>query len=445
MVQGLSANDPKLLTNKHKWKWYWLLLVATLLGGFLLGIRLAYAPLLVPLLYTGWFNCLRPTTKQTRPLPLVLAIALLGLAFLLPISLWLGWQLWMDTPARFFTAISTDLNGHYTAWGNTITTNSDLLGRLSQLLKNDLAYGLGMWWPASDFAVAWWRGPATLILLLLLGVGGMRLAHPANTNTTTAAATIINNTNTTTKTSSISVPITIYAKSIHCRPALILALLWLVPYSIGVLITLDIDQARYSLPVVALLCILAGIGLPKLTKLKPPSLASASPSFQCHQWRSLNLAWLVTIVVTIGLVSIPLALAHRTEAPIGQNLVNYVQTELDPSFAAVIISDETPLLFFYMQDEIPKFLSLRLGQADMAAALNGLESQGRTVFITTLASTDPNQWGNSGQWIPEIKLCRSAPLESSGPFEVELYRHVSAQEKEDNSALTESPSLAGCN
>jgi hypothetical protein len=342
----------------------------------------------------------------------------------------------MDTPARFFTAIATDLNGHYTTWGNTLTTNSDLLGRFSQLLKNDLAYGLGMWWPASDFAVAWWRWPASLVLLLLLGVGGMRLAHTANNTSTTTPNK---------HSSTASIPKATYAKSKHQHTALILALLWLLPYSIGVLITLDIDQARYSLPVVALLCIVAGVGLPKLT-LKKPTLPSSSLflSSQRRHWQLLNLAWIVVIVVTIGLVSIPLALAHRSEVPIGQNLVNYVQSELDPSFSAIIISDETPLLFFYMQDEIPKFLSLRLGQADMEAAIKGLESQGRTVFVTTLDSTNPNQWGDSGQWVPEIKFCRSALLESSGPFEVQLYRHVPAQEKEDNSPITENPALSKC-
>lgn len=205
------------------------LLAAAVVSGLMLGVRLAYVPLLVVLAYAIWRNRRHPLMWRNRNLyilPLLVAAALA-----LSIGLWLGWQLALEG-WKFIQAGESQLAGHYSEWGNSIVSDHNVLTRPLRLLETYLVYGLGGWWPGAP----WFRLPATGLMLGLAVTGGWRLArHEAGK----------------------------------------LALLWAGSYVVCTLLNYDVDLARYSFPLVAITCIAAGIGLPHRPHLAILSLSGA--------------------------------------------------------------------------------------------------------------------------------------------------------------------------
>jgi hypothetical protein len=145
------------------------LVIAGLLGGFMLGVRLSYVTLLLPLLYATWLTRKNKVKlKGNLTLPILPLVVLVSIA--LPIILWLGWQIKAEG-THFFEAANTHLEGHYEQWGGSVTTDHNLLSRPFRFFETNLVYGLGGWLPSTPLV----RLPATIGLTALLLLGCYRL------------------------------------------------------------------------------------------------------------------------------------------------------------------------------------------------------------------------------------------------------------------------------
>jgi 4-amino-4-deoxy-L-arabinose transferase-like glycosyltransferase len=271
---------------------------------------------------------------------------------------WLGWQLLMEG-SRFFAATNQHLAGHYSSWGGSVTTDRNLLTRPLRLLETNVIYGWGGWWPTD---VPLWRVPLTLIALYLLGMGVLRLGRSSNK-----------------------------------QPLILLALAGL-PYLLWIMLGNDVDLARYSLPFIAIGVIVAGIGLPSAKK-------------QAY-------ATLLVTLVAVSVVSVPLGVEHRDSLPIMHRLTAYLNTNLDPSDATIIVTDDVAGLIFFVQENSSQFQAIRVRTEAIETQTRELQAQGRTIYAVGLANV------NLAGWQPEVRLCRSRFLESRGPLEVWVYRYA---------------------
>jgi len=328
--------------------------VAGLLAGLMLGTRLSYLVLLLPLVYAVWINRSQPVFGWKKgPLLLPLAVAL---CFGLAVTLWLGWQLLMDG-WKYFQAGDTHLVGHYTEWGGSVSTDKNILTRPLRMFETLAVYGLGSWWPGLSFT----RLPTTFGLLALLVSGTATLARR------------------------------------KLSPPLLMALLWVGPYFAWILLGNDVDLARYEFPLVALLCILVGLGLPS------------------RKW--VKILAIPVISLCMALVTVPQALEHHTHPPVGEQLATYASQ--NSGDAAFIVNDDTSPLIFFLVDEAPESYSLRVATPDLEKETANLEKSGHTVYVTALPGTALP--GNN--WVPVARFCRGKFMESRGPLEVWLYQH----------------------
>lgn len=328
--------------------------LAAIISGLMLGTRLSYLALLLPLAYATWLNREQPLFNRSSRrfgLPL-LVIGCFGMA----IAVWLGWQFQMEGWS-FLEAGDRHLVGHYTEWGGSVTTDKNVLTRPVRMFETLGVYGLGGWWPGIDLI----RLPATLLLLVLAGTGSYRLVH---------------------------------GKS---RQPLIIGLLWAGPYFLWILLGNDVDLVRYDFPLVALICVLAGLGLPEQKKLAGGVM--------------------VTVCLSMALITIPQAVEHRNNPHIGEKLVKYVNTNPLTGKKVYIVDDATSLLGFFLEDEAPGVYSRRITDDKLEQETAKLEGAGWNLYLTALPGQAPPGW------FPVIRLCRGQFMESRGPLEVWVYRH----------------------
>jgi hypothetical protein len=181
-------------------------------SGLLLGTRLAYLSLLLPLGYAAW---------RARGRRRLLAAAVVALA--LPVGVWLGWQLAIDG-TRLFEIARGHIGRHLVSPATTLASDLHPWERALALSRTTAVYGLGGWWRGEDAG----RWGVTLVLGALLAAGILRLG-----STSTSAASR-------------------------------LPWLWVTPYALGLLLAFDTAHfPRYALPLVAFFCLVAGLGLPE--------------------------------------------------------------------------------------------------------------------------------------------------------------------------------------
>jgi len=124
----------------------------TALAGLLAGLRLSYLPLLLPpVLWVLWH--VEGRARQ-------IAAGSLGvLVWLVPMTLDTGFWTLVDVAWAQTT-------GHFTEFGGTVQTESDLSRRVAGFVRGLWADGLGGWWPG--------RHPLTILSGLgVLGTGGL--------------------------------------------------------------------------------------------------------------------------------------------------------------------------------------------------------------------------------------------------------------------------------
>lgn len=339
----------RALAAIHPTRW---LIPAAILGGLMLGVRLAYIPLLLVLAYATWRTRRYRINMGSRSRLLLPWLVAASLA--LSCTIWLGWQLALEG-LRFFQVGSRQLEGHYNEWGNSALSDPNLLSRPLRLLETFVVYGIGGWWPNAP----WFRLPATILVLGLASIGGWRIAR-------------------------------------HTVGKL--ALLWAGSYLICTLLNYDVDLARYSFPMVAITCILAGLGLPS-----QPQKA---------------LALLAATTLAVGFVVIPLALAHHTSPLLPPRVVEYVNANLDPAQSSLLITDDMTALTFFLQENGPQYQFVRAKPEEVESRVQELQAHGRQVYATWLPGHAP------GGWVPQARLCRDQYLDARGPLEIWLYRYA---------------------
>jgi hypothetical protein len=333
------------------------LVVAAFLGGLMIGVRLSYVVLLLPLVFVAWRK-----RKEHFGKTKLLNVALLSLVSVgLAVSLWLGWQ-FLQEGTRFYESGIKHLNGHYTSWGGSITTDKNLATRPLRFIETGVVYGIGGWWVDTPLE----RIPVSIMMAFLVGFGSVRLIRAKSKQNSLA------------------------------KHPLILALLWFVPYFLWLALGNDVDLARYTLPLVAMICIVSGIGLPKRLIITVPVL--------------------VVALVSLAVVSVPLTIEHTTNSPIGEKLASYSRNNLDPAETTLFISDETATLIFFAQQSAPKFQSVRLLNKTLEAQIAQYST--RKLYGTWLPGNAPDGWHLV------TRLCRGKYMESRGVMEVGLYQYA---------------------
>ena len=134
--------------------------IGVLLSGLLAGLRLSYMPLVVvPALWV--------LARSRRPLRLV-GVGTAGVAvWLVPMIADTGFRTLVDVAWAQTT-------GHFTEFGGTVQTESDLSRRVVGFARGLWADGLGAWWPG--------RHPLTLAVGAgMIGLGGLGTWHLAKT------------------------------------------------------------------------------------------------------------------------------------------------------------------------------------------------------------------------------------------------------------------------
>lgn len=102
------------------------------LAGILLGIRLSYLPLLLPVLLIRIF-------KHPNRLKFIAAWTIGVLIWLIPL-------LWITEWGTLIAAAQTQSQGHFSDFGGTVTTNPRLLLRLTNIIESVFADGFGLYW-----------------------------------------------------------------------------------------------------------------------------------------------------------------------------------------------------------------------------------------------------------------------------------------------------------
>ena len=191
------------------------MLASGALAGLLLGVRLPYGSLLLPVVHALRRQALSPGERfRTRR-------TLVGWAVvtMVPVMGWLGWQLWKDG-ATFFEMAHLRLAAHYGNWTERVLAHGNWFARPASLARVILVDGLGGWWPGLPLT----RMVVTLGWAVLLVCGLRRL-----------------------RTSAV---------------ARAMLALWALPYLTMILLFNDVAFARYAFPLVAGLCLLGGLGTP---------------------------------------------------------------------------------------------------------------------------------------------------------------------------------------
>ena len=331
------------------------------LGGLLLGVRLAYVTLLLPLVVAFW---------RSRRAPHQTARALA--AFLGCVALWLGWQVFREG-GRLFESGAANLPVHFSEPGHTLATDVRSSTRPLRLVRNVAVFGLGLWWPGAPPT----RLPATLLVAGLVAAGLWRLRRGGPS------------------------------------PPRRLPWLWLVPYVLGLLLAFGVDTLRYALPLVAVTCLLAGLGLP-------------SP-------RRLAAALLVAVVLAIAPVSVPIAREHRETPPVASQLARFLRRAAPAGGLLIVEPGDPAALGLFLANEGPPLTLLPLESPTVPRWIAETEARGLGVYATAPPARQPEEW------VAVARFCRSRWLESEGAAELWLFRHDPAAHAAAGSPVCQSP------
>lgn len=131
----------------------WIRLLGFLLAGLLAGLRLSYLPLLfIPVVFVLWQE-----EKRWQNI----AWGTVGvLVWLVPMTLDTGW-------VELIEAAQAQTSGHFTEFGGTFITASDLGLRMVKTVESLWADGLGAYWPGRHWVTGW----VALGSVILLSVG----------------------------------------------------------------------------------------------------------------------------------------------------------------------------------------------------------------------------------------------------------------------------------
>ena len=113
--------------------------VGFLLAGILLGIRLSYLPLLVPVLFVR--------LKRPERLKYIIAGTIGILVWFIPLLYMTGWK-------ALITAAQGQSYGHFSDFGGAVSTNPEFWLRLTKIFESLWADGFGLYWWGRHFITA---------------------------------------------------------------------------------------------------------------------------------------------------------------------------------------------------------------------------------------------------------------------------------------------------
>ena len=323
--------------------------LAGALAGLLLGIRLPYGSLLLPLFESVRRRLASADGRSTRR-----ALVWCALAAALPVAAWLGWQVSMDG-GGFFAMADLRLRAHYGNWTERVLAHGHWFSRPAGLARVLVVDGLGGWWPGLPLG----RVPATVGWAALIVAGGIRLR---------------------------AIPV-----------ARRMLAFWTFPYLLMILLFNDVGLSRYALPLVAAICMLGGMASPE-RPLPARGMAAA-------------------MAFALAAVTLPLAREHRRAPLPAVQWVRYLEHLQPPERAAVIVTDDVPLVSLLIEEYAPAHRHALVSRPEMPALVAAYEAEGRRVYSTSPDPTAPQEW------TPRACFARSPLLQSRGPWELWLYEH----------------------
>jgi hypothetical protein len=325
--------------------------MAVVTSGLLLGVRLPYAALLGPIVRA----C--AGTRSTRRIA--------GLAALTAgvIASWLLVQLAADG-ASWLAAARDRLAAHYGNWWERAIADGHWFQRPASLLETTLVHGIGGWWPGLPLL----RLPVTLGWTVLV-VAGLRRVFRSG----------------------------LFSRRPRASGSLSVIGWMIVPYILLVLAFNDVTLARYALPLVAVLCLLAGLAMPQ-----------APRAF---------LAVVFVLFLPTVLVVVPLVRAHRDQPALGVQWVRFVTSRFEPDRTVLAVTDEAPLVGLAAETYAPGFAQQAVRRGELGTFARAQAARGRTVYSVVPDAGAPHEW------VALACFAREPLLDSRGPFELWLFRH----------------------
>jgi hypothetical protein len=321
--------------------------LAAVCAGLMLGVRPTYLPLVAPMAVVIAVLARRAGRGRS------IALQATGL-FLGVIALWWGWQLAMDG-TRYFQAARSHVRGHAEAWGGSLLTDPAPWSRPWRWLAT-LAAG----WVGRD-GLGLLRPATLLVLLALIAAGTLRLARA------------------------------------RAWGPLGLTLAWLSAYGGTVLLAFDVGLDRYALPVLPLLGLLAGLGLPR---------------------RRAGLVLLLALLLPLGAQTVRLAAAHEGAPRLGHRLAFWLARHVDVSHHVLFATLAAPNLAFYVRAAgVPIVVRPQAAQR-LSSEAEQVAASGRVALATEPAPDRPESWQ------PLARFCRGPISEETGVTELWLYRYA---------------------
>ena len=173
-------------------------------------------------------------------------------------------------------------------------------------------------------------------------------------------------------------------------------------YAIWMYIGHDVDLARYFLPIVAAMCIVAALGL--------------------SQRRTISISILAFAVIMIGSVSIPLAYIHASTPPLQTQLAHYLADDANFTSGS-FIADKIELFRFLRERSSPlRLVPIGANRELIEQRATDLERYNSVVLSTSWTLGEER----NENWTAVARFCRNPYLRSRSPSELILYRYGSA-------------------
>ena len=312
------------------------------LAGLTAGVRLPYAVLIAPWLagqVSRWKRAPSPGRWTGLAAVLVPAVA--------SVALWVAWQVVRDPS---FLALGAErIHAHLGNFHRRVLSQPGV--RLVDLAHTFAVYGIGAWMPRGPLV----RLPLTLLLAAAVARGAISLRH-------------------------------------QVRLAWLLAL-WTLPYLLLVLVANDPRLARYTLPLLAALAVVAGLGLPAR-----------------RAW-----GWATAAVLAAVAAIVPLARLARAQPPLPVQVTSYVAGTFDPVRDVLLITDDAGPLRPFLEEAGWPPEAVR--EERLLERAQTLAAAGRRVHATSPSMHAPERWSL------EARFRRDRLLESRPPREIALFRY----------------------
>ena len=316
---------------------------AAVVAGLMIGVRLVNVVMLSPFLWKAW----SARHRRWWGVPPVLVLAAGAVAGMAP---WVAW-LWSEGLTQYVQAAQYHLTGHFSRWGESVATDAHPAQRPITALRIFVLFGLGAGTPALGgarvvSALAW-----TWILALAIG------------------------------------------QRFRSGVALVVALCF-VPDCLYLFFAHDVTFPRYSMSLVALAALVAGVALGRRPR---PGMAAGALA-----------------VVSMAVVSHHLALSRRAHPLVEYSAVQFLMRQPRPAIGII----DVPTLVFYLSEA---------GRPDIAFALTSTErlgkwldrwtADGRRIFLTA-PPADPTGWQ------PVAHFCLDPLVDPRPPQELWLFSQV---------------------